>query len=244
MQQGMIDAKQLEELADAGEIDTVLCMFTDFQGRFVGKRIAPALLPRGRAGRGGPARVPLPARDRHGDGAAARLRVRELGDRLRRLQDAPRHVDAAPRPVAREDRDGDLRRRRRAHGRAGRGGAAARSSSGRSSARRRPATRSRPARSSSSTSSRTPTRRPRPSATRASSRRPRTSWTTTCSQTTKDEWLIRQIRNGMDGAGIPSSSRRASSGGASTRSTSATPTRWRRPTATRSTRTARRRSPR
>ena len=41
MQQGMIDAKQLEELADAGEIDTVLCMFTDFQGRFVGKRILP-----------------------------------------------------------------------------------------------------------------------------------------------------------------------------------------------------------
>jgi glutamine synthetase len=40
-QQGMIDAKQLEELADAGEIDTVLCMFTDFQGRFVGKRILP-----------------------------------------------------------------------------------------------------------------------------------------------------------------------------------------------------------
>ena len=39
--QGMIDAKQLEELADAGEIDTVLCMFTDFQGRFVGKRILP-----------------------------------------------------------------------------------------------------------------------------------------------------------------------------------------------------------
>jgi glutamine synthetase len=40
-QQGMIDAKGLEELADAGEIDTVLCMFTDFQGRFVGKRILP-----------------------------------------------------------------------------------------------------------------------------------------------------------------------------------------------------------
>ena len=28
---------------DAGEIDTVLCMFTDFQGRFVGKRIFPHL---------------------------------------------------------------------------------------------------------------------------------------------------------------------------------------------------------
>src|SRR5213596_1141193 len=39
--QGMIDAKQLEELADAGEIDTVLCMFTDLQGRFMGKRVLP-----------------------------------------------------------------------------------------------------------------------------------------------------------------------------------------------------------
>ena len=38
---GMLTVKELEELADAGEIDTVLCMFTDFQGRFVGKRILP-----------------------------------------------------------------------------------------------------------------------------------------------------------------------------------------------------------
>ena len=39
--QGMLSAKQLEELATAGEIDTVLCMFTDLQGRFMGKRILP-----------------------------------------------------------------------------------------------------------------------------------------------------------------------------------------------------------
>jgi glutamine synthetase len=39
--QGLIEAKQLEELADAGEIDTVLCMFTDLQGRFMGKRVLP-----------------------------------------------------------------------------------------------------------------------------------------------------------------------------------------------------------
>ena len=42
--QGMIDAKQLEELADSGEIDTVLCMFTDLQGRFMGKRVVPHFL--------------------------------------------------------------------------------------------------------------------------------------------------------------------------------------------------------
>ena len=39
--QGMLDVEQLEELMDAGEIDTVLCMFTDLQGRFMGKRVLP-----------------------------------------------------------------------------------------------------------------------------------------------------------------------------------------------------------
>ena len=38
---GMLDASDLEELADTGEVDTVLCMFTDLQGRFMGKRILP-----------------------------------------------------------------------------------------------------------------------------------------------------------------------------------------------------------
>ncbi|MEX2275136.1 MAG: glutamine synthetase family protein [Actinomycetota bacterium] len=38
---GNLSAKQLEELTDAGEVDTVLCMFTDLQGRFMGKRILP-----------------------------------------------------------------------------------------------------------------------------------------------------------------------------------------------------------
>ncbi|HXY72219.1 MAG TPA: glutamine synthetase, partial [Actinomycetota bacterium] len=39
--QGKIDAKQLEELANSGEIDTVLCMFSDLQGRYMGKRVVP-----------------------------------------------------------------------------------------------------------------------------------------------------------------------------------------------------------
>ncbi len=38
---GNLDVKTLEEMAHAGEIDTVLCMFTDLQGRFMGKRILP-----------------------------------------------------------------------------------------------------------------------------------------------------------------------------------------------------------
>jgi glutamine synthetase len=36
-----MDAKHLEELARKGEVDTVLCMFTDLQGRFMGKRVVP-----------------------------------------------------------------------------------------------------------------------------------------------------------------------------------------------------------
>jgi glutamine synthetase len=39
--QGMLTADELAELAHTGEIDTVLCMFTDLQGRFMGKRILP-----------------------------------------------------------------------------------------------------------------------------------------------------------------------------------------------------------
>jgi glutamine synthetase len=41
MQQGMLDAPALKVHAEAGEIDTVLCMFTDLQGRFMGKRVMP-----------------------------------------------------------------------------------------------------------------------------------------------------------------------------------------------------------
>ena len=41
MLQGLIDSKTLEDLGRMGEIDTVLCMFTDLQGRFMGKRVLP-----------------------------------------------------------------------------------------------------------------------------------------------------------------------------------------------------------
>src|SRR5437899_5507428 len=40
-EQGSLTIKQLETLVDEGEIDTVLCMFTDLQGRFMGKRVLP-----------------------------------------------------------------------------------------------------------------------------------------------------------------------------------------------------------
>ncbi|MGH2678071.1 MAG: glutamine synthetase, partial [Actinomycetota bacterium] len=38
---GNLDRDQLEKLVHDGEIDTVLCMFTDLQGRFMGKRVVP-----------------------------------------------------------------------------------------------------------------------------------------------------------------------------------------------------------
>jgi glutamine synthetase len=39
---GNLDREQLERLIHDGEVDTVLCMFTDLQGRFMGKRIVPS----------------------------------------------------------------------------------------------------------------------------------------------------------------------------------------------------------
>src|SRR5436189_4424718 len=39
--QGMLTIEELQELARAGDVDTVLCMFTDLQGRFMGKRVLP-----------------------------------------------------------------------------------------------------------------------------------------------------------------------------------------------------------
>jgi glutamine synthetase len=38
---GNLDVKTLEEMSKAGDIDTVLCMFTDLQGRYMGKRVIP-----------------------------------------------------------------------------------------------------------------------------------------------------------------------------------------------------------
>jgi glutamine synthetase len=39
--QGLLSAAELKRLAHTGDIDTVLCMFTDMQGRFMGKRVLP-----------------------------------------------------------------------------------------------------------------------------------------------------------------------------------------------------------
>ena len=39
--QGMLSVETLGDLAERGDVDTVLCMFTDLQGRFMGKRVLP-----------------------------------------------------------------------------------------------------------------------------------------------------------------------------------------------------------
>src|ERR1043166_8611746 len=38
---GMLTVEELERQARDGDVDTVLCMFTDLQGRFMGKRVLP-----------------------------------------------------------------------------------------------------------------------------------------------------------------------------------------------------------
>jgi glutamine synthetase len=63
-------------------------------------------------------------------------------------------------------------------------------------------------------------------------------------QTTKDEYVIGQIRRGLEAAGVPVEFSREKPAGGSTKSTSTTHPRWRWPTATPCTRTRRRRSPR
>ena len=92
---GMLDATELEARANAGEIDTVLCMFTDLQGRFMGKRVMPDFFLHEILGEEGlHACLYLLAIDMEME-PLPRLRVRELGDRLRRLPHGARHVHVA-----------------------------------------------------------------------------------------------------------------------------------------------------
>ncbi len=110
--------------------------------------------------------------------------------------------DAAEDPVARGHGARPLRRR--LGGRVARRRlAAAGPARPRSRGRGRPGSSRCSARSSSSTSSRRPTPRPTRSTTATSPRRCPTSSTTTCSRRPTTRGFIRQIRNGMQGAGIP-----------------------------------------
>ena len=102
-------------------------MFTDLQGRFMGKRVLPDFFLEEILGEEGlHACLYLLAIDMEMEPLPGyEYASWETG--LRRLPHGPRHLDAAAVPVAREDRDGDLRHRRRGDERARRGRAARRS---------------------------------------------------------------------------------------------------------------------
>ena len=121
---GMLTLETLGALVGDGTIETVIVGFTDHYGRLMGKRFdAEFFLERHRRARH--ARLRLPADRRHGDGAGARLHVRELGARLRRRPPRARPRHAARRELARRrrrscsatstsDKTARLRRRRAA----------------------------------------------------------------------------------------------------------------------------------
>ncbi len=103
----------LEELraeVDAGAVDTVLLAMTDMQGRLQGKRLTARHFLDEVAEHGAEGcNYLLARRRRHGDRRG--LRDGLVGARLRRLRAAARPGDAAPRAVARGDRDVPRRRR-------------------------------------------------------------------------------------------------------------------------------------
>ena len=82
----------------------------DMQGRLIGKRFQAEFFCRRRT-RGNP-RLRLSARRRHRHGAGAGLRGGELGQGLWRFRHEARHDDAAPPAVARRHRAGARRRAR------------------------------------------------------------------------------------------------------------------------------------
>ena len=95
------DFETLKEAVAAGEIDTVVVAFADMAGQLIGKRFHAEYFLDARA-RGDP-RLQLSARQRHRYGAGARLRGGELGPRLWRFRAEARPRDAAAHPLARRD---------------------------------------------------------------------------------------------------------------------------------------------
>jgi glutamine synthetase len=111
--QGMLTTEELEVLSRSGEIDTVLCMFTDLQGRFMGKRVLPDFFIEEILGEEGlHACLYLLAIDMEMEPLAGYEYASwetGYGD-FRMVPDVSTLRDV---PVAGEDRDGDLRHRRR-----------------------------------------------------------------------------------------------------------------------------------
>ena len=96
---GMLTLETLPHMIRSGDVHTVVVAFPDLQGRPVGKRVTGCLLPRARRRpRHRGVRLPAGLRRRHGP--AAGLRVRQLGDRLRRPQRRHRPPDGPAHPLA------------------------------------------------------------------------------------------------------------------------------------------------
>ena len=154
----MLSLDDLRKEVEDGTIDTVVTAFTDMQGRLFGKRIQDEYFLDEVVEHGVEGCNYLLALDMEMDPVPG-YEMAELGERLRRLRDQAGHGDAAPDPVARPNGAGALRRRQpRRLARSSRRRAR---SCRRLRARRRSwASRRRAPPSSSSTSSRRPTPRP------------------------------------------------------------------------------------
>ena len=219
----MLTTKELAGDVERGAIDTVVVAFTDMQGRLMGKRLHATILPRRTTLRAWRRGLQLPARARDGDGPRARLRdrgwERGYGDSglvpdLATLRRIPwleatalvlcRRRLARRLPVAPSPRQVLKRQVERAP----------------SSATRRCS-----APSSSSSCSRRATRRPTRSTIRDLTPSVPYILDYHVLAATYDEPLIRQIRNGMQAAGIEVETSKGEAWPGSTRSTSASPTR-------------------
>ena len=84
---GLADARELERLVDLGEVETVLVVFPDHYGRFMGKRLTGAFFLDSVAGTARTPATTCLTVDMEMD-ARPGLRVRELGAGLRRLPPA------------------------------------------------------------------------------------------------------------------------------------------------------------
>ena len=106
----MLSLDDLRKEVKDGTIDTVVTAFTDMQGRLFGKRIQAEYFLDDVVEHGVEGCNYLLALDMEMDPIPG-LRDGQLGGRLRRLRDRPRHGDAAPDPVARPHGAGAVRRR-------------------------------------------------------------------------------------------------------------------------------------
>ena len=108
MQDGRLDQETLSEMIGAGDVDTVLVVFPDLQGRLMGKRVTGHFFLDDVLAAGVEACNYLLAVDIDMDPLPGyRFANWETGLRRLRAPARPRHP--APRPLAREDRARALR---------------------------------------------------------------------------------------------------------------------------------------